>query len=616
VARSIAGVSPVKPLTARGPAALWWRRRINALKLLWHLPHRSLSWLFIAVFGYLIVVPVVEIVVGSFQVRERDIRRIGAAVGEWTLFYWERAFASPFSQSIFYEPLKNTVVVASGFTLLSMAIGVSLAWLLVKTDMPFKKLISTATIVPFILPSWSLALAWIAVFRNDQIGVGAPGLIQGVFGYAPPDWMTYGPVPIILVLAINYAAFTYLITAASLTTVDAALEEAAEIKGATGFTRFRLITLPLILPGIGSAFILTLAAGLSTFGVPAFLGSPTNYQTLSTSLYAAAGAGRFGDAYVYIIVLISISLVAIYANARLLGSRRQYTTMTGKGAIRKTVPLGRWRWPITAIVLTVLFLGAVVPIVMLVWQSLQFRLGDYSLSNLSLAYWTGRRGDLSGILVDPRILNAAWNSIRLSVSVGVLTAFVGVLVGYAITKGRGSRLARLLEQVSFLPYLIPGIAFGAIYLTMWAQPRGILPALYGTFALLVLAAFVNRLPFATRTGIAAMMQVGPALEEAAQVKGAGVVRRMRSILFPLVKGGLLAGFILSFVSTIKDLSLVVLLITPRTVVLPVVTMGFAELGYRQLADAISVLIIVIVLGGTWLAQWLTKTDPLTGFGGR
>jgi iron(III) transport system permease protein len=606
----------VKPLTARGPAALWWRRRINALKLLWHLPHRSLSWLFIAVFGYLIVVPVVEIVVGSFQVRERDIRRIGAAVGEWTLFYWERAFASPFSQSIFYEPLKNTVVVASGFTLLSMAIGVSLAWLLVKTDMPFKKLISTATIVPFILPSWSLALAWIAVFRNDQIGVGAPGLIQGVFGYAPPDWMTYGPVPIILVLAINYAAFTYLITAASLTTVDAALEEAAEIKGATGFTRFRLITLPLILPGIGSAFILTLAAGLSTFGVPAFLGSPTNYQTLSTSLYAAAGAGRFGDAYVYIIVLISISLVAIYANARLLGSRRQYTTMTGKGAIRKTVPLGRWRWPITATVLTVLFLGAVVPIVMLAWQSLQFRLGDYSLSNLSLAYWTGRRGDLSGILVDPRILNAAWNSIRLSVSVGVLTAFVGVLVGYAITKGRGSRLARLLEQVSFLPYLIPGIAFGAIYLTMWAQPRGILPALYGTFALLVLAAFVNRLPFATRTGIAAMMQVGPALEEAAQVKGAGVVRRMRSILFPLVKGGLLAGFILSFVSTIKDLSLVVLLITPRTVVLPVVTMGFAELGYRQLADAISVLIIVIVLGGTWLAQWLTKTDPLTGFGGR
>lgn len=605
--------TPPPPLA---PSRLWLRRRINALVLLWHLPHRSMSWLFIIVFSYLIVVPVAEIVVGSFQVRERDVRRIGAAIGEWTLFYWERAFASQFSQSVFYEPLRNTLLVASGYTVLAMALGVGLAWLLVKTDIPFKKVIGTAVIIPFILPSWSLALAWISVFRNDQIGVGAPGLIQGVFGYAPPDWMTYGPVPIIVVLAINYVAFTYLITAASLTTVDAALEETAELKGATGFMRFRTITLPLILPAIGSAFILTLAAGLSTFGVPAFLGSPVNYQTLSTSLYMAAGTGRFGDAYVYIIVLIVISLIAIYVNARVLGSRRQFTTMTGKGAVRKTVALGRWRWPITLVVLVTLFLASVVPIVMLVWQSLQLRLGDFSMSNLTLAYWTGRRGDLNGILVEPRVLAAAWNSIRLSLSVGLLTAFVGVLVGYAITKGRGTRLARVLEQVSFLPYLIPGIAFGAIYLSMWAQPRGILPALYGTFALLVLAAFVNRLPFATRTGIAAMMQVGPALEEAAQLKGAGLVRRMRSILFPLVKGGLLAGFILSFVSTIKDLSLVVLLITPTTVVLPVVTMGFAELGYRQLADAISVLIIVIVLAGTFLAQWITKTDPLAGFGDR
>ncbi len=606
----------MKPRSEARPLALWLRRRVNAFKLLWNLPHRVMSWVFITVFGYLIVVPVAEIIIGSFQVRERDVRRIGAAVGDWTLFYWERAFASPFSQVIFYEPLKNTFLVASGYTVLSMALGITLAWLLVKTDIPFKKVIATLAIIPFILPSWSLALAWISVFRNDSIGVGAPGLLQGVFGYAPPDWLTYGPIPIIIVLAVNYFAFTYLITAASLTTVDAALEEAAEIKGATGFTRFRLITLPLILPAIGSAFILTLASGLSTFGVPAFLGSPANFQTLSTSLYFSAGAGRFGDAYVYILVLIAISLAAIYANARLVGSRRQFTTMTGKGAVRKVVPLGRWRIPITIVVLTFLAVASLVPIFMLTWQSFQLRLGDYSWSNLTLAYWTGSRGDFSGILVDPRILAAAWNSIRLSVSVAVLTAFVGVLVGYAITKGRGSRLARVLEQVSFLPYLIPGIAFGAIYLTMWAQPRGFLPALYGTFALLVLAAFVNRLPFATRTGIAAMMQVGQALEEAAQVKGAGVIRRMRSILFPLVKGGLLAGFILSFVSTIKDLSLVVLLITPRTVVLPVITMGYAELGYRQLADAISVLIIVIVLSGTWLAQWLTKTDPLSGFGDR
>src|SRR5690606_24591140 len=159
--------------------------------------------------------------------------------------------------------------------------------------------------------------------------------------------------------------------------------------------------------------------------------------------------------------------------------------------------------------------------------------------------WTGQRGDFGGVLVEPRILAAAWNSIRLSVSVAVLTAVVGVLVGYAIVKGRGSWLSKLLEQVSFLPYLIPGIAFGAIYLTMWAQPRGVLAPLYGTRALPTLAAAVNRLPVAARAGVAAMMQVGASLEEAAQVKGAGFFLRLRAILFPLVKGGLLAGFILS-----------------------------------------------------------------------
>jgi len=589
---------------------------MNTVQLLWLLPHRLMSWLFIVMFGYLIIVPFGEIVLNSFRVHERDVRRIGAAVGEWTMFYWDRTFASIFSDAIFYQPLKNTFVVASSYTVLSMAIGIALAWLLVKTDIPYKKVISTLAIVPFIAPSWSLALAWVGVFRNDSIGAGAPGLLQGVFGIIPPDWMTYGPIPIIVVLAVNYYAFTYLIVASALTSMDASLEEAAEIKGATGFTRLRRITLPLMLPALGSAFILTLASGLSTFGVPAFLGIPVNYQTLSTSLYGATGSGRLGDAYVIIIVLVVISLVAIWANARLLGSRRQFTTMTGKGAVTKLVPLGRWRVPVTSAVFLFLFLAAVVPIVMLTWQSFQYRLGDFSLSNLSLAYWTGQRGDFGGVLVEPRILAATWNSIRLSLTVAVITAVVGVLVGYAIVKGRGSWLARLLEQVSFLPYLIPGIAFGAIYLSMWAQPRGLLPALYGTIWLLILAASVNRLPFATRTGVAAMMQVGASLEEAAQLKGAGFVRRMVKILFPLVRGGLLAGFILSFVSTIKDLSLVVLLVTPRTVVLPVITMNYAELGYRQLADAISVMIIVIVLAGTWIAQWLIKTDPLSGFGGQ
>jgi iron(III) transport system permease protein len=597
------------------PAPLVLRRLRNRILTFLGAPHKTLGWFFFLALGYLIFVPIVVIVLATLQVQERDVRRIGAQIGDWTLFYWERALNSPFSQRVFFEPLLNTIVISIGYTVLAMAIGIGLAWLLVKTDIPFKKFIGAAVIVPYILPSWTLALAWITVFRNDQVGVGAPGILQALVGITPPSWLAYGPVPIMLVLAFNYFAFTFLLAAAAMTTMDTSLEESALLHGASGSALMRWITLPMILPALGSAFILTFAQGLGSFGVPAFLGMPVNYYVLATSLFGSVNVGRFGDAFVMTIVLIAIAGLTIYANGFVLGKRRQFTTMTGKGAAQRLVRLGRWRTPITSGVLFFLFCVCVVPVALLLLQSLQLRLGQFSIENFTLTYWTGYIDGYHGILVDPRVRNAGFNSLLLGVIVGVGTAFVGVLIGYVIVKGRGSRLSRLVEQLSFLPYLIPGIAFGAIYLTMWAQPRGPLPALYGTFALLVLAGLVSRIPFATRTGTSAMMQIGPSLEEAGQLHGAGFLSRLRWILLPLSSRGFLAGFVLSFIAMIKDLSLVVLLVTPRTMLLPVLTLGYTELGRRQFADAIAVVIVIVVLGGTWLAKLITRTDPIQGFGG-
>src|SRR5690606_22919159 len=120
-------------------------------------------------------------------------------------------------------------------------------------------------------------------------------------------------------------------------------------------------------------------------------------------------------------------------------------------------------------------------------------------------------------------------------SVALITAFVGVVIGYVLVRERGTRLASALEQLSFLPFLIPSVAFGLIYLSMFAQPRGPIPALYGTMAILIVASAVNRLPFATRTGVAAMTQVSRSLEEAGEIHGAGLIARFRHILLPLTK---------------------------------------------------------------------------------
>ncbi len=592
---------------------LYWKNK--TLQLL-RSPRFVMGWIFVIVFAYLILVPLGDIIISTFQVQEGDARRVGAEVGEWTMYYWERTLTGPLSQRIFWEPLRNTLFITFSYTALAMLIGIALAWLIVKTDMPFRKFIGVVAIIPYILPSWTLALAWTTLFGNHRVGVGAAGVIQNFFGVVPPDWLGYGPLPIISVLSINYFAYTFLLASSAFATIDSRLEEAAMLHGIPQRTIMRSITLPIILPALGSAFILTFAKGIGTFGVPAFLGIPVRYNVVATSLYQAAGMGRFGDAFALTLILVLMAALAIFMNNVLIGKRKQFTTMTGKGSSYRRVPLGKYRYPVAFSVSAFVGITAFLPILLLVWQSFQLNLGDFSVSNLTLTYWTGYIDGMEGILVSSRVRGAAWNSFRFGLIVATSTAFVGILIGYVVAKGRGTLQAKLVEQMSFIPYVIPGIAFGAIYLTMFAQPRGPIPALYGTIWIVILAFCVNRLPFASRSGIAAMMQIGGSLEEAAEMHGAGFWTRIRRIMFPLSKKGFLTGFILSFISTIKDLSLVILLVTPQTMVLTALTFGYIEMGRRQFADAIGVVIVILVLGCTFLAQWITKTNPLQGFGDR
>lgn len=577
-------------------------------------PHRWIGWLFILMFGYLILVPVGEMIFDTFQIQEGDTRRAAGEIGEWTFYYWDRTFRSALSQNLFYNPLMNTLTVSFFYTSMAMLIGILMAWLLVRTDIPFKRFIGVAALIPYIVPSWTIALSWLTLFANDQVGIGAPGILQVMTGWTPPNWLSYGPVPISVVLAINYYAFTFLLVAASLATLDGRLEESAMLHGASGTRIASKISLPMVFPALGSAFILTFASGIGTFGVPAFLGIPVRYDVLATSLYQAAGLGRFADAYVLTMVLIVMAAIAIFMNSLLLGKRKEFTTMTGKGTSTRKISLGKWRWPIAGILLVFSSFSAFLPIGLLIWQSLQRHLGDLSIGNLTLDYWIGQVEGFNGILVDARVQGAAWNTLVLGLSVAISTALIGIFAGYVVSRGRGTRLSRWVEQMSFLPYVIPGIAFGAIYLTMFAQPRGPIPALYGTLWIIILAAMVNRLPFASRTGIAAMMQVGRSLEEAAEVHGAGFFTRLRRIILPLTRRGFTTGFILSFISTVKDISLVILLVTPRTMVLSALTFGYVELGRRQFADAIGVLIIFMVLFCTWAAYRLTDANPLKSIG--
>jgi iron(III) transport system permease protein len=246
---------------------------------------------------------------------------------------------------------------------------------------------------------------------------------------------------------------------------------------------------------------------------------------------------------------------------------------------------------------------------LLLWQTLMLYPGTYSFSNLTALFWIGpgattfAEGE-AGILRNISILASAWNSVKLSVSVAFLAGVVGLLAGYAVVKGRGTSLSKGLEQLSFLPYLIPSIAFGAIYLSVFTHQWGIFPSLYGTFLILVLVCTFKNLPFSARSGASAMLQVSGELEEAGQMAGAGWFRRFGRIMMPLTIRGAMAGFLLVFITTMRELSLIILLVTPKTRTLTTMTFRYQEQGYTQFSNAITLLIAFIVLVGLWISRRL------------
>jgi iron(III) transport system permease protein len=175
-----------------------------------------------------------------------------------------------------------------------------------------------------------------------------------------------------------------------------------------------------------------------------------------------------------------------------------------------------------------------------------------------------------------------------------------VILGYVIVKGRGTRLAQIIEQLAFIPYVIPGIAFGAVYIAMFGKSFGPIPALYGTFALLVIVSVAKHVPYSSRTGVSSMLQVGRELEEAAQVAGASTWHRFRKIIFPLTSSGFVSGFLLTFITTMRELSLIILLVTPTTMVLATQTMCYKENGDDQMANAVIIILIVLVSIGNFI----------------
>ncbi len=577
---------------------------------------------FIAALSYVVLVPLLIMLHETFIVHPLERFQVpGSVPGDYTMSHWQRIFVSENSYAFLYKPLLNTLLISISLAVASLSIGGLLAWLVVRTNLPFKKFISNIAIVPYIMPSWTLALAWIVLFKNPRLG-GTQGVFQYMTGIAPPDWFSYGLVPITICLALHYFPFGFMLIGAALKNIDSQLEESAELLGARRGLVLRKIVFPLVLPAIFSTFLLTFAKGLGTFGTPAFLGGPVREYVLSTILYANLVGQRPGMGYLIALVLIIFGALVLYMNQKFIGARRSFVTISGKGARERMVDLGVWKYVIGGALVLFLVMVTVVPFTALAIDTVMLRPGIYNLQNFTLHYWIGEPSNTIGlgtgqwgILRNPAILDALWNSLRLGVVVALICGVLGMLIGYTVVRTRGTFMSKLLDQMSFAPYLIPSIAFGSICLVLFAVQRGPIPSLYGTFALLVIACVAMYLPYASRAGIGAMMQIGPELEEAAIMGGAGWFRRIGKIVLPLQKSAFFSALILPFISAMRELSLIVLLVSPGNQLATSITIGYTERGWYPYTNGVVVLIVVTVLTATILSQRIFKTDLAKGIGG-
>ena len=584
---------PKKPLTKKRLKNLI----LNVVKN----PFNMIVLVSLIVLFCLIVIPLLTMVKSTFTLAQSELRRVDGKVGDFTLYYWKYMLVGKLSMAVLWEPLMHSLFCGAMTTLISVPLGSVLAWLMIRTDLPGKKVLGLLVTVPYMIPSWTKALAWLAVFRNSTSG--ANGFLAGL-GIPIPDWLAYGPIAIILCMSMHYYAFSYIQVSGALRSINSELEEMGEIQGANKAQILRHITLPLIMPSVLSALVMTISKSIGTYGVAANLGNRIGYYTLATKMRVFIDQGPQGVGYAMSIVLVGLAALILMGNQRIIGVRKSYATVGGKGGRSTLMPLGKAKKPMMAFLFVFLFLAMVMPFFVLIMETFQITTGaGYGLNNLTLYNWIGtvdntvRYTNYPGIFRHDEFWSALWNTVRLSLIASIITAFCGQFLGYISSRGRGKWYGNLTEQLVFVPYLMSGVAFSTMYFSMFCRPHlgGLIPSLYGTFTLIILTSVVKHFPFASRSGTANMLSISVELEEAADIAGASFWKRMSSIIIPLAKNGFISGFMLVFISIAKELDLIIIMMTPTTRTLSYLAFTYSQEGYNQMSDAISVVVLLYIL---------------------
>ncbi len=496
-----------------------------------------------------------------------------------------------------YQAILNTLVIAAGSALFAIGVGTLLAWAVVRTDMPGRRLVELASIIPFISTPLVGALAWILLASPQT------GLINQAWRYLGPTGSVvdiYSIWGIIFVEAVYETPLVFLLVSGALRSMDPTLEEAARSAGA-GMVRTALrITLPLVLPAILAGGLLVFILAAEQFAVPAVLGTPGKIRVLTTSIFEAQSVypARDGLAAALSGILMVIALGGLWLHIRLLAGR-SFVTVKGRSAPTRRVRLGGLRYVLLGICCLYLVLAVVLPLstiflssIRKIWTA-EFHWEQFTLDNYRVVLFSY-----------PAAQRAIVNSLLLAVLGALATILFCALISFLSLRTRYPG-HRLLDVLAMIPAGFPGIVLAVGLLHAWISPPLVL---YGTIWILYVAYLTRYLPLGVRAVSASLMQIHPELEELAAMSGASWFQTFRHIVLPLLRPGLAAGWALLFVAFTRELSASILLYSPKLEVLSVViyTM-YQEGGFRTLS-ALTMLQVAIAVVVLVVAKRMTRLD--------
>ncbi len=553
--------------------------------------HAAAIWLLLACVVLLVVSPIAAILYGAVRTRSPGdpravftFQKIATAYGGLVTGSWTQSATL------------HTILLAIPVTILATLLGLLLAWAVTRTDMPGKRVMEVAFLLPLLYSPLVGVIGW-TVLADPRAGL-VNQLFSAILGRRAMLLDVYSYPGIAWVMVFYFAPYAFLLSSGGFRALDTTLEEAAAISGANLLRRMTQVTLPVMMPGIAASALFIFTLALEQFAIPGFLGAHVHFDTLAYAIFLRTNAypSDLPGAAAAGTLLLLLSSAGLFAYRRLTRHSARFVAVTARGYKPGTTELGVGRYVLFAACLLILLLGVIAPLLAVLFRALlPVRTVAIDLHLLGL-------GNFLELWQAADIALGLRNTLYLAIGAATICAVLGLLLGYRVTRAKSLAIAAIDYMIA-LPIGIPGTVFGVGML--WAYVR---TPLYLTLWILLLAFVIRYLVYSVRTIGGALMQIDPTLEESAAMAGGSPLRSFLFVDLPLLRPVVASAWLLVFLIVMREISSSIILYGTNTVTLPILTWSYLNDGSYGVASALAIVQIVIVGAVVVVARTLFGAD--------